>query len=667
MKKLNLWMLGVILLTAFMVSCTDNNDNPVPQPDPTVDPLTDSYIYDSDMDRTVKPGDSFYHFAVGGWLNSHTEYEQSWQVAGMNYTNQTALEAIAKSQDPQIQHLISNLHKKGNAIDEINTMYNLVHSAMYDEQTGSYKVLKGWAELSRKGYVTPITRSITAGENKIYISVSTGVVELEKQLREQGMENQLNGIIASCLGIFLSEDELNDGVAIVRDLADRAWETENPQLTGNLMQRMQGDKLPQLDLSVAKKGRRVGPQDFSVEALTEAFGLVDGRDKFDEKGLKFFNELAQENPYNLYLYTAYMIALDNYYLMPGYRGLDPQNAQHFEAMFSATQSAATILFNRAEAEALAEICDKEKCLAFMERMRTKMADRIENLEWMTNATKSEALNKLKMMKFYAGVPEQIIGEGAFNLTGESLLEDIIQVREQAEAVKERYLGMDAYGHLPEFVQMEFTLSTHNAFYAADFNSLYILPSFCSKLLYPDSDDAEDMLKRYVISYVFGHELCHGFDSKGSQYDATGHKRNWWADADLQKFKAMQQIMIDRFNELDAYPGQKADGKKTLGENMADLGGLRLSFELFNDEMKEKGLEGEQLRHMQREFFLNYTQVWKEEERSLEAKRALYLSDVHSCSENRINGQVRLMDEWYSLFNVTDGAIFVEPVGRPHIW
>jgi len=85
-----------------------------------------------------------------------------------------------------------------------------------------------------------------------------------------------------------------------------------------------------------------------------------------------------------------------------------------------------------------------------------------------------------------------------------------------------------------------------------------------------------MLRRYATFYVFAHELCHGFDSKGSQYDGEGYMRDWWAPSDKQQFEVKKQQMVDRFNELWAYEGQHANGLMTLGENMADLGGVRLS-------------------------------------------------------------------------------------------
>jgi predicted metalloendopeptidase len=175
------------------------------------------------------------------------------------------------------------------------------------------------------------------------------------------------------------------------------------------------------------------------------------------------------------------------------------------------------------------------------------------------------------------------------------------------------------------------------------------------------------LRRYATFYVFAHELCHGFDAKGSQFDGEGCAKDWWAPSDKQKFESKQQQMVDRFNELWAYEGQHANGEKTLGENMADLGGVRLSFELFKDLLVEKGYYGESYKHMLREYFMHYAQVWKENDRGLDGYVEQYKSDVHSSSANRVNGITRIMDEWYDLFMVKSGDNYVAPADRPHIW
>ena len=516
------------------------------------------------------------------------------------------------------------------------------------------------------GYSTPVARVINPQNNLFYYVITVGVNSLENGLRKANETELLRRYMRNCLTPFVADpSQLDDWVDKVMDLANKAWAVNNPQLTGSLMERLQGDKLPQYALANAMKGRRAGTIDFSLEKLVESYHLDLTRDRIDSKPFSFFEELANQDPALLLMYTAYNVMMENYEFLLGCRGINV--SKYFDDICSSIKSAVPALINTAEAEAFAPAVNQQECLDDLERLRGKMSQRIQNLDWMSDATKEAAQEKLRKMHFYAGVPEKLIVKGAFNLTGETLLEDIIQARTQCAALTNSYVGKHTYEYFADFILISIPLSFFNAIYAPDFNGVYIFPAFCSKVMYPQSDSEEDMLRRYATFYVFAHELCHGFDSKGSQYDGEGYMRDWWAPSDKQKFEEKKQQMVDRFNELWAYEGQHADGLKTLGENMADFGGFRLTFELFKELMIEKGYYGESLKHMLREYFLHYAQVWKEEDRGTEGYRQQYLTDVHSASFNRINGIARLMDEWYDLFQVKSGDIYVAPADRPYIW
>ena len=667
MKK-NLMTLAAVICcmisTTVLTSCMDKVDNPVPQEPTMIDPVADIYLHDDDMDRSVRPGDSFYHFANGSWIKSHDPNDVSWITEGMKYINQIAQNALINSEDPQIKHLVSNLLGTPDANKEMDAI-NKVLSVMFDEN-GNLDVLGGWGILSDMGYSTPVARVINPQNNLFYYVITVGVNSLENGLRKANETELLRRYMRNCLTPFVADpSQLDEWVDKVMDLANKAWAVNNPQLTGSLMERLQGDKLPQYALANAMKGRRAGSIDFSLEKLVESYHLDLTRDRIDSKPLSFFDELSNEDPALLLMYTAYNVMMENYEFLLGCRRINV--SKNFDDICSSIKSAVPALINTAEAEAFAPAVNQQECLADLERLRGKMSQRIQNLDWMSDATKEAAQEKLRKMHFYAGVPEKLIVKGAFNLTGETLLEDMMQARTQCTALTNSYVGKHTYEYFADFILISIPLSFFNAVYAADFNGVYIFPAFCSKVMYPQSDSEEDMLRRYATFYVFAHELCHGFDSKGSQYDGEGYMRDWWAPSDKQKFEEKKQQMVDRFNELWAYEGQHADGLKTLGENMADFGGFRLTFELFKELMIEKGYYGESLKHMLREYFLHYAQVWKEEDRGTEGYRQQYLTDVHSASFNRINGIARLMDEWYDLFQVKSGDIYVAPADRPHIW
>ena len=657
-------VLCCMISTTVLTSCMDKVDNPVPQEPTMVDPVVDIYLHDDDMDRDVRPGDSFYHFAVGSWIKSHDPNDVSWITEGIEYINSIAQNALTNSEDPQIKHLVNNMLGTPDANKEMDAI-NKVLSAMFDEN-GNLDVLGGWGILSDMGYSTPVARVINPQNNLFYYVITVGVNSLENGLRKANETELLRRYMRNCLIPFVADpSQLDEWVDKVMDLANKAWAVNNPQLTGSLMERLQGDKLPQYALANAMKGRRAGTIDFSLDKLVESYHLDLTRDRIDSRPLSFFDELAGQDPALLYMFTAYNVMMENYNFLLGFRHIDI--SKNFNTIHSLIKNAVPALINTAEAEAFAPAVNQQECLDDLERLRGKMSQRIQNLDWMSDATKEAAQEKLRKMHFYAGVPEKLIVKGAFNLTGETLLEDMMQARTQCTALTNSYVGKHTYEYFADFILISIPLSFFNAIYAPDFNGVYIFPAFCSKVMYPQSDSEEDMLRRYATFYVFAHELCHGFDSKGSQYDGEGYMRDWWAPSDKQQFEVKKQQMVDRFNELWAYEGQHANGLMTLGENMADLGGVRLSFELFKDLLVEKGYYGESLKHMLREYFLHYAQVWKEEDRGTEGYRQQYLTDVHSASFNRINGIARLMDEWYDLFQVKSGDIYVAPADRPYIW
>ena len=667
MKK-NLMTLAAVLCcmisTTVLTSCFDKVDNAVPQEPTMIDPVVDNYLKNSDVNRNVHPGDSFYDFAVGGWVKNHDPKDLCWITEGLEYINTISQNALINSEDPQIKHLVSNLYGTPDAEKELKAIAKVMN-VMFDEN-GNLNILRGWGQLADMGYLPPVARAVTMYNNMFYYTITVGVNSYEENLRKAGKIDELRTIMRSCLSPFVKDaSQADEWAEKVKVLADKAWAAKNPQLTGSLMERLQGERLPQYSIANAMKGRRAGSIGFTPERMVEYYGMNLSRDRVDGQSIPFFEELENEDPSLLLMYTAYTVMMENYNFLLGYRHIDI--SKNFNTIHSLIKNTVPALVNVAEAEAFAPVVNQQECLDDLERLRVKMAQRIRNLDWMTDATKEAALQKLQKMKFYAGVPEQLIVKGAFNLTGETFLEDIMQARAQASALSNSYVGKPTYGNFHVYVLTTTTLSYFNAVYAPVFNGVYIFPAFCSKVMYPQSDGAEDLLRRYATFYVFAHELCHGFDSKGSQYDGEGYVKDWWAPSDKQKFEVKQQQMIDRFNELWAYEGQHANGVKTLGENMADLGGVRLSFELFKDLLVEKGYYGESYKHMLREYFMHYAQVWKENDRGLDGYVEQYKSDVHSSSANRVNGITRIMDEWYDLFMVKSGDNYVAPADRPHIW
>lgn len=311
-------------------------------------------------------------------------------------------------------------------------------------------------------------------------------------------------------------------------------------------------------------------------------------------------------------------------------------------------------------------CDVKGCQDILEAMRLRMGERIDTLTWMSSATKQKAREKLKAMVFSVGAPDHLFTED-FQLTGTTAVEAGMQYLRQLVEYQRSCDSKPSYGdawHMFLCGLVVKSLAEVNAFYSPVHNQLIIMPAFILPVAFPsDKDNAQ----RYTVAHVFGHELCHGFDNIGSQYDAAGNKVNWWTDEDLTRFKQLQQAMIDRFGELEQSPGVPADGKKTLSENMADLGGVTLAYDLWNERLQSRRLSGQALRHQQRQFFVSHADV-KRRYLTTENLMTLLKTDSHSADHNRVNGIDRLMNDWYSLFGVQPGdKLYVAPADRVKIW
>lgn len=207
----------------------------------------------------------------------------------------------------------------------------------------------------------------------------------------------------------------------------------------------------------------------------------------------------------------------------------------------------------------------------------------------------------------------------------------------------------------------------NAFHYGPANSILILPEV---LVPPIFDISQSDATYYAAAYIFAHEICHAFDSGGSRYDEVGVKRDWWTPEDKAAFNQKQQQLITLWGQLEAYPGQPADGEATLRENMADYGGMTLAFEAYKRRLKARGFSGQQYDEQLRKFFLSYGYpvALNSNERSLDALKERYLNDSHSVGHNRVNGILRLIDEWYRVYDVKPSdKLYVAPEERVRIW
>jgi putative endopeptidase len=305
---------------------------------------------------------------------------------------------------------------------------------------------------------------------------------------------------------------------------------------------------------------------------------------------------------------------------------------------------------------------KEKMTALVMNLKTSLKQRIENLAWMGPQTKQEALAKLDKMGVKVGYPNKWRDYSGLDITSDSYVMNVLN----SQAFEFRYT-MNKVGKPVDREEWGMTPQTVNAGYYPNKNEIV----FPAGILQPPffNLDADDAVNYGAIGMVIGHEMTHGFDNQGRQFDKDGNLRDWWTKDDSKAFEDRAAILIDQYNHFEVLDSAFVNGKLTLGENIADLGGATISFNAYklSLEGKETPKPIDGFTDTQR-FFLSYGQIWRTNMRDAELRKRVK-TDVHSPAKVRINGVVYNMPEFYAAFSdVKPGdKLFRAPEQRPVIW
>ena len=296
--------------------------------------------------------------------------------------------------------------------------------------------------------------------------------------------------------------------------------------------------------------------------------------------------------------------------------------------------------------------------------------RLENNQWLSSSTQQAAIEKLDYMGKYYGTPKKWPITDMLQLEGKILVADILDIKESRYNIIQSLLGKSVNEYFPIhymfFSPIEALYSyTANAFYDATLNSFYVLPTYMMEPAYTaDIDEC----KLYAIwGVTIGHEMTHGFDKGGATYDKNGVQNNWWTASDAAKFAELNARRAENVSNHEILPGMKAEGEKTVTEDVADLGGLNIAYDLWVNKLKERGVQGEALNEMKKQFFLNFAVLYSEKlpDKDMIARAE---QDIHSAGHIRTNSVVQHIDDWYELFGVTEGdALYLAPEDRITIW
>lgn len=313
---------------------------------------------------------------------------------------------------------------------------------------------------------------------------------------------------------------------------------------------------------------------------------------------------------------------------------------------------------------------KKKYAEWCEEFRQTMHKRLENNKWLSDETRANALEKLRLVEFYVGAEPDVTPDVAMpKLDKNASLLSLVRLLRQARRDAQHWM----IGHSRREVLMLNTVFENvysyledNASYSPETNAVFINPS---NLLPPYVDAAdEETLTLAVLGSTIGHELTHGFDNNGRKYDKYGAKQNWWTATDEAQFTKYTDQLVENYSALLMMPWADKtlydNGKNTLGENIADIGGCCLALDILLSKHPEA--TPEQQKQLTKRYFQGWAIAWSGSY-DLEFAKSQYYDDVHSQLRERCNGVVRNMNAWYDAYDIKSGTLYLEPAKRVIIW
>jgi len=641
------------------------------------------------LDTTVVPQNDFYQFACGGWMANNPltpEYSRfgSFDKLGLNNLEQV---------NGLIKDLASKKHKQGTVAQKIGDLYNLAMDTARRDQEGIEPVRKTLDEIDAISSRDELSRVLGAAMdfqlwamyvdadamnssmnilNEYQAGFSLGEKEYYLDTDEQttAIRNAYVAYVEKMFGLFGFEDAAAKAQTVLRmetRLAKAAYsnvELRDPQRNYNKMSIDELQALvPQVDWRVYFAAIGIELDSLSIGQiphLKEAGKMLADEPLEDLKTL--FSWQVIEGASSYLTTEIYMTSFDFYgKVLSGREEPSPlwKRAVH--------------IVNGTLGEAVGQMYvkkyfpeeNKARMLALVHNLQRSLGIRIENLEWMSRETKDKALEKLNAMTIKIGYPDTWRDYSTLDINAA----DTYYANLQRAAKFELDYNLSFLGKPVDKTKWYMTPQTVNAYYNPSSNEICFPAGI---LQYPFFDmSADDAFNYGAIGVVIGHEMTHGFDDQGCQFDKDGNMVNWWTAEDKAAFDARTKVMEEAFNRIEVAPGVHANGAFTLGENIADHGGLQVSYLAFclNEEAKAEGerlTERDGFTPAQR-FFLAYANVWAGNIRPEEILNRTK-SDPHSLGRWRVNGALPQIGAWYEAWNVTpESPMYVAPENRVSIW
>ncbi len=648
---------------------------------------TSTGIYLSNLDTTANPGADFYQFACGGWMANNPLTDE--------YASYGSFDILSETNKEQIKGLVEEIAAKeqpsGTNAQKIGDLYKIALDSVRLNEEG-YTPIK--AELERIAAISATSEILPYAATTILSPYFQYYVDADMKESSTNLFQLYQG--GTSLGekeYYLDTDEETTAIRdsykahIIRMFELAGFNTETA--TENM------EAVLEIETRIAKASFSATEQrdpesnyhKMTVEELQALIPTIDWKGYLSALGLTDTKELsvAQIEPIQEVAKLLEDVELKKHIAYLQWNLIDAAaaslsddfseaNFAFYGTVMSGVQvqqprwKRAISAVNGTLGEAVGQLyvekyfpaAAKERMLKLVKNLQVALSERIAATEWMSDETKAKAQEKLSAFYVKIGYPDKWKDYSKLEINGDSYWTNLVRA---SEFSKEDMLAKA--GKPVDIDEWAMTPQTVNAYYNPSTNEICFPAAI---LQYPFFDmEADDAFNYGAIGVVIGHEMTHGFDDQGSQFDKEGNFSNWWTAEDREKFEARTQVMVDFFNKIEVLPGLFANGSLTLGENLADNGGLQVSYQAFLNATKDSPLETVNGFTPAQRFFLAYAGVWGENTRE-EYIRSQVKSDPHSAARWRVNAALPQVEAWYEAFGITESdSLYVAPENRVSVW
>ncbi|HVF96607.1 MAG TPA: M13 family metallopeptidase [Flavisolibacter sp.] len=647
------------------------------------------FIDPSNMDMSVKPGDNFYAFANGGWLkkNPVPASKTRWGSFDMlreesSRRMQTLLEDAGKNttKDRSTQ-MIGDFYRSGMDSTAIETLgYTPIKSDLDRLAALATKqdVINEIATLRTKGMGAPLFGVFVAQDRK---NVSQYIPQIGQ-----------GGTTLPDRDYYIKDDARSTAIRTAyRNHIEKMFSLVGENATSSAYG---ADAILRIETALAKaQYSRVEMRDpyktynkFSVKDLNTQTPGLNWSNLLSQMKVQSVDSVLVGNPSFLKMADVLLSALPlqdwkTYLRWNVLKGAAPYLSSAFvNESFKLSQVLTGQKEQTPRWQRISGLIDgtlgdllgqlyvqkyfkgeaKTRMQEMVANLQTTFADRINRLDWMSAATKQKALQKLNAFAKKIAYPDKWKDYQGVTVSGTDFISNLRSTGQWSYNYMVNRLGKPV-----DKTEWGMTPPTINAYYNPVNNEI----AFPAGILqFPFFDfGADDAIIYGGIGSVIGHEMSHGFDDSGAQYAASGNLENWWTKEDEAKFKEKANQVVNQYNAYTVLDTVHVNGRLTLGENIADIGGLSIAYEAFSKTKQFKDAKKIDGFTPQQRFFLSWAQIWRNNAVP-ETQAQLILTDSHSPGQYRANGAVVNIDEWYTAFNVQPGEkLYVAPEKRIKIW